>query len=146
MGAETRLASMHPRLPTGAKEPAPALLTLSNLFIIHKRLSQIPGHSITISKRMRVCSRLLSTAAMTTTQGGHRNRITSTIMTASDLSAAATDHNKRMKSLLQNNLYKDKKHPIYNFLFTYVFINPKILHQYSPGLNCTIEGVSYDGK
>ena len=66
-------------------------------------------------------------------------------MTAEDLSIAAINHKKKMNILLQNNLYKDKKHPIYNFLFTYVFINPKILFQYSPGVDTDITGISSKG-
>lgn len=67
------------------------------------------------------------------------------IYTNADLTAAAIKHRQNMSILLQDDLYKDKKHPIYNFLFTYVFINPKILFQYSPGMDVTVTGVSFKG-
>jgi hypothetical protein len=67
------------------------------------------------------------------------------VITSQEVTTAATRHQQHMSTLLQNNLYKDKKHPIYNFLFTYVFLNPKILFQYSPGMGTTITGISYEG-
>jgi hypothetical protein len=45
----------------------------------------------------------------------------------------------RVNSLLKSGIYQDKNHPIYNFIFVYFFFNQKILFQYSPGMNTTIE-------
>ena len=67
-------------------------------------------------------------------------------MTAHDLSIAAKNHKNKMNILLQHKLYRDKKHPVYNFLFTYVFINPKNLFRYSPGVDTVITGMSFTGK
>lgn len=43
-------------------------------------------------------------------------------------------HREEMTSLLQGELYRDRSHPVYNFLFTYYHFSPKVLFQYSPGV------------
>ena len=49
---------------------------------------------------------------------------------------------KRVENLLLDDIYLDKHHPIYNFLFTYFFFNHKILYQFSGGVNAPIDGVN----
>lgn len=45
----------------------------------------------------------------------------------------------RVNFLLQGDLYKDPRHPIYNFIFTYYFsMNAKCLTHYSPGLDVAL--------
>lgn len=48
---------------------------------------------------------------------------------------------KRVHRLLLGDMYQDRDHPIFNFLFTYFFFNHKILYQYSAGLGQSLTGV-----
>ncbi len=66
-------------------------------------------------------------------------------MDAAAYTQASAEHAAKMRILLQDDLYKDKSHPIYNFLFTYVFINPKILFQFSPGIETVVTGFPSSG-
>ena len=66
-------------------------------------------------------------------------------MSGEEMAAAAHHHKEKMQELLQKELYKDKNHPVYNFLFTYVFVNPKNLFRYSPGLGTLIKDFSHKG-
>ena len=70
----------------------------------------------------------------------------SAAMTSAELETAAKKHQKRLTHLLQQNQYKDKNHPIYNFLFTYIYVNAKQLFRYSPGVGAVVQGVSLAGK
>lgn len=94
----------------------------------------------------RKSSPLLRAACRHSTQSGQVSAAASkAVMTAEDLSLAAKKHKHRMNVLLQHKLYKDKKHPVYNFLFTYVFINEKNLFRYTPGVDTVVSGISYRG-
>ena len=44
-------------------------------------------------------------------------------------------HHHRVSRLLGNGLYKDRLHPVYNFLFEYYHFKHKILFQYSYGIH-----------
>jgi hypothetical protein len=49
-------------------------------------------------------------------------------------------YQKRIRSILCDDLYTDKKHPLFNFMFSYFHFKPeKVLYQYSPGLDVTLE-------
>jgi len=52
------------------------------------------------------------------------------------------EHEIRMSNLLGGNLYKDHKHPIYNFMFRYFHFKESILFDYSPGSYVLLQGVS----
>lgn len=83
---------------------------------------------------------------LTTSTFSHCSYSRARVMNAGDLAAAAKSHTMKLDKLLQKDLFKDKKHPIYNFLFTYVFINPKNLFTYSPGIDTVVTGISYQGE
>ena len=50
------------------------------------------------------------------------------------MKAIAVLHKQRIERLLGGNAYKDKAHPIFNFLFQYFHFNRRRLLSYSPGL------------
>ena len=50
------------------------------------------------------------------------------------MKAIAMLHRQRIERLLGGNAYKDKHHPIYNFLFQYFHFSKRRLLSYSPGL------------
>ena len=50
------------------------------------------------------------------------------------MKAIAIQHRQRIERLLGGNVYKDKNHPIFNFLFQYFHFNTRRLLSYSPGL------------
>lgn len=58
---------------------------------------------------------------------------------STDWTRRAVFQRARVQNLLQGKLYKDKSHPIFNFLFSYFHFKPPILLQYSPGMNIPIE-------
>jgi hypothetical protein len=60
------------------------------------------------------------------------------------LQISSQNHLKRIKTLLCDDLYRDIKHPLYNFMFTYFRFPQKVLYQYSPGLGVTVD--DYDIK
>lgn len=51
-----------------------------------------------------------------------------------------------MHTLLRGELYKDPRHPLYNFIFKYYFsMSPKCLTHYSPGMNVLLLD-AHDGR
>jgi hypothetical protein len=54
-------------------------------------------------------------------------------------------HFKRLDRTLNGNLYLDRGHPIYNFLFAYYFsFNKSILKKYSPGVGVMLPGATFE--
>lgn len=62
-------------------------------------------------------------------------------MRALTLAEAATEYHRRVSNLLcrPSQTYKDKNHPIFNFLFTYFHFNEKRLYTYSPGVGVVFQ-------
>lgn len=55
-------------------------------------------------------------------------------------------HHQRITKLLGHGLYKDRNHPIYNFLFEYFHFKPKILFQYSEGIELPVIEIEQAGN
>ena len=63
---------------------------------------------------------------------------------ASSWRQSALEHKARIAALVGDPSHIDRRHPVYNFIFTYYSFDPKLLLRYSAGQNVLLTGVGVD--